>query len=66
MPFIRVFRCVGAKYQITRRNAVVVLDDVYRKDESSIAEAWSEQFPDFELDIEDSPYGTAVLRRTSA
>jgi predicted O-methyltransferase YrrM len=46
--------------------AVVVLDDVYRKDESSIAEAWSEQFPDFELDIEDSPYGTAVLRRTSA
>ncbi|MFP4228401.1 MAG: class I SAM-dependent methyltransferase [Salinivenus sp.] len=46
--------------------AVVVLDDVYREDEAAIAEAWSEQFPDFELDIEDSPYGTAVLQRASA
>lgn len=44
--------------------AVVVLDDAYRDDESAIAEAWCRQFPDFELEIHDSPYGTAVLRRS--
>jgi predicted O-methyltransferase YrrM len=46
--------------------AVVILDDAYREDELSIAEAWSEQFPDFDLAIEESPYGTAVLRRAAA
>jgi predicted O-methyltransferase YrrM len=46
--------------------AVVVLDDAHRGDEAVIAEAWSGQFSDFDLDIRESPYGTAVLRRSTA
>lgn len=44
--------------------AVIVLDDAYRDDESAIAEAWAQDFPEFELEIESSPYGTAILRRS--
>lgn len=46
--------------------AVIVLDDAYRADESSIAEAWSREFPGFDLEIQRSPYGTAVLRRSAS
>ena len=46
--------------------AVVVLDDAYREEEASIAEAWREEFPDFDLEIRESPYGTAVLQRSPA
>lgn len=47
-------------------DAVIVLDDAYRADESSIAEAWSREFSGFDLEIQRSPYGTAVLRRSAS
>ena len=43
----------------------IVLDDAYRDDESEIVRRWQAQFPEFEVQIEDSPYGTAVFHRTS-
>lgn len=42
--------------------AVVVLDDAYREAESEIAATWARNYG-FDLSIEPSPYGTAVLRR---
>jgi predicted O-methyltransferase YrrM len=42
--------------------AVVVLDDAYREAESEIAATWARNHG-FDLSIEPSPYGTAVLRR---
>jgi predicted O-methyltransferase YrrM len=43
-------------------DAVVVLDDAYREAESEIAATWARDHG-FDLSIEPSPYGTAVLRR---
>ncbi|PEN12324.1 hypothetical protein CRI94_14985 [Longibacter salinarum] len=46
-------------------NAVIVLDDAYRPDESEIADRWASELETGPPEIEKSPYGTAVLYRTS-
>jgi len=44
-------------------NAVIVLDDADRRDEQRCIQRWREEFPDLDLELRDSPKGTAVLRR---
>lgn len=46
--------------------AIVVLDDAHRSDEQAIADQWLEHLPGYELEYARSPYGTAILRRSSA
>lgn len=45
--------------------AIVVLDDADRSDEQAIAEKWLEHLPGYKLEYARSPYGTAILRRSS-
>jgi len=44
-------------------NAIVVLDDAHREDEKSTVRKWVEEFPSFSLQMLDTEFGTAVLRR---
>ena len=60
------YPAVPALYGYLSDDAVVVLDDAYREDEKEMLDRWMRDFDDFELDIHESPSGTAVLRRTSA
>lgn len=60
------YPAVPALYEYLSDDAVVVLDDAYRKDEKEMLDRWMRDYDDFELDIHESPSGTAVLRRTSA
>lgn len=46
--------------------AIVVLDDAHRSDEQAIADQWLEHLPGYELEYAPSPYGTAILRRSSS
>jgi predicted O-methyltransferase YrrM len=59
------YPAVPALYEYLSDDAVVVLDDAYRKDEKGILDRWMSDYDDFELVIHESPSGTAVLRRTS-
>lgn len=60
------YPAVPALYEYLSDDAVVVLDDAYREDENKMLDRWLENYDDFELDIHESPSGTAVLHRTSA
>lgn len=46
-------------------SAVIVLDDADRRDEQKCLKRWVDEFPDFDLELRDSPKGTAILRRTT-
>jgi predicted O-methyltransferase YrrM len=46
-------------------SAVVVLDDADRRDERRCLKRWREEFPDLDLELRDSPKGTAILRRSA-
>ena len=59
------YPAVPALYEHLSAEAVVVLDDAYRDDEKAMLDRWMTEYDDFELDIQESPHGTAVLRRTA-
>lgn len=45
-------------------SAVIVLDDADRRDEQKCLKRWREEFADIDLELRDSPKGTAILRRS--
>lgn len=44
-------------------NAVILLDDAARTDESSIVDMWTQEFPEFEYEYRSAEKGASVLRR---
>lgn len=44
-------------------NAVILLDDAARIDESSIVDMWTQEFPEFEHEYRSAEKGASVLRR---
>lgn len=44
-------------------NAVILLDDAARTDESSIVDMWTQEFPEFEHEYRSAEKGASVLRR---
>jgi predicted O-methyltransferase YrrM len=60
------YPALPALYEYLSEDAVVVLDDAYRSEEKEILDRWMQDYDDFELDIRESPKGTAVLHRTPA
>lgn len=59
------YPALPALYPYLSEDAVVVLDDAYRKDERAMLERWMKDYTDFELEYQESPNGTAILRRTA-
>jgi len=57
------YPAVPALYEYLSEDAVIVLDDAYRDDEKAMLNRWMKDYDDFELDIQESPSGTAILRR---
>lgn len=58
------YPAVPALYDHLSEDAIIVLDDAYRDEERAMLNCWREVYTDFTVEFEESPTGTAVLRRT--
>ncbi len=50
-------------YKNLSDNAVIILDDANRKDESSIVEKWMKEYPELKAEFVGSEKGVAILRK---
>lgn len=58
------YPAVPALYDRLSDDAVVILDDAYRPDETAMVERWQAADPRWKLTLGESPDGTAILHRS--